>query len=111
MGRWLLKSSHGIYQSAGIIEFDQGAYYGGPDGADLSSAYTYDGAYSFQQGTEPNGGGSFKLLYSCGDGCTGSSTFQLTYQSACAVAIFHEQISECTGNRIIFAGDVVLTRP
>jgi hypothetical protein len=108
LGRWSLNSSHGIVQSMGVIEFgSDGAYYGGPLGIDLSQTYAYDGAYLVDMSS---GGATFHLLYSCGDGCNGSGEFKLEFQSGCAVAILQETITECTGNRKVMAGKVVLTR-
>ena len=88
----------------GTIEFDDdGSYYGGAAGTDLSKTYVYDGAYSVS-------GSTFNLLFSCGDGCNGSGTFDLQFQSCCAVAILNERTTQCTGSRLVVAGTVVLTR-
>jgi hypothetical protein len=104
VGRWSLSSSHGIDQSTGVIEFDnEGRYYGGPTGTDLSQTYAYDGAYQA-------GPTSFTLVFSCGDGCAGGGAFSLQFQNGCAIALLNEMITDCTGNRIVVAGDVVLTR-
>jgi hypothetical protein len=88
-----------------VIEFGaDGAYYGGPTGTDLTQTYVYDGAYSVS-------GSKFNLIFSCGDGsCTGGGTFDLQFQSDCAVAILNEEGTQCTGNRTAVAGNVVLIR-
>jgi hypothetical protein len=106
VGTWSLSSSHGSVSSSGVIEFKgDGSYYGGPVGTDLSQTYAYDGAYSVS-------GQEFKLIYSCGDGsCFGAGWFSMEFRNGCSVAILHESATECTGNRTVVAGDVVLTRP
>jgi hypothetical protein len=104
VGTWSLASSHGAISSTGTIEIDaDGSYYGAPAGTDLAQTYTYDGAYTVQ-------GSYFKLSSSCGDGCTGSGTFAMTFQNDCTGATLQELGTECTGNRITVAGTVVLTR-
>jgi len=104
LGRWNVNGSHGSVQSMGIIEFDaDGTYYGGPLAIDLSQTYAYDGAYTVS-------GSTFNLLFSCGDGCNGSGTFGVEFQSNCSLAVLNESITECTGNRKVVAGKVVLTR-
>jgi hypothetical protein len=104
VGSWVLNSSHGDVRSLGVIQFDaDGAYYGGPPGTDLSQTYAYDGSYSVA-------GSTFTLAFSCGDGCNGSGTFDMQFQNDCAVAILNERLTQCTGNRIAVAGNVVLTR-
>jgi hypothetical protein len=108
VGRWRLDSNHGIVTSNGVIEFtDVGSYYGGPSGTDLSKTYAYDGAYEFA-GTGSKG--TFKLVFSCGDGCNGGGTFDVEFKAGCAFAILTENLTTCTGNRIAVAGNVVLTR-
>jgi hypothetical protein len=100
-----LNSGHGSVSSTGIIELDaDGAYYGGPMGIDLNTTFAYDGSYTLPNDT------TLELSYSCGDGCNGSGTFALQFQSNCAVAMLDERQTQCTGNRIAFAGKVVLTR-
>jgi hypothetical protein len=109
VGRWFLNSSHGIVHIVGVIEFDaDGSYYGGPIGTDLSQTYSYNGAYSYNA----SGPAStvFHLLGSCGDGCSGEGYFSLTFQNGCASANLHESETRCTGDRIVVAGDVMLTR-
>jgi hypothetical protein len=104
VGRWYLNGSHGSVQNMGLIEFEpDGAYYGGPPGIDLSEAYVYDGAYRVS-------GATFELLFSCGDGCNGSGTFNVEFQSGCSLAVLTESVTMCTGNRNVLAGKVVLTR-
>jgi hypothetical protein len=104
VGVWTLVSSHGIISSTGTIEFDaNGAYYGGPLGADITQSYTYDGAYSVS-------GSTFNLLYSCGDGCFGSGVFSMQFNAACTLLILTESLTQCTGSRTAVAGTVILTR-
>ena len=110
VGRWSLNSSHGSVQSIGVIEFDAaGGYYGGPQRTNLDKTYVYDGYYTVSAGS--SGQAFFDLSYSCGDGCNGSSHFSLQFMNGCAVARIQEISTEsCTGNRIVVAGTIILTR-
>jgi hypothetical protein len=96
-------------QSIGVIDFDAaGGYYGGPQGTNLDKTYVYDGYYTVSAG--PSAGTAFfDLSYSCGDGCNGSGHFSLQFMS-CAVARLQEITTQCTGNRIVVAGTIILTR-
>jgi hypothetical protein len=110
VGRWLLNSSHGSVQSIGVIDFDAaGGYYGGPQGTNLDKTYVYDGYYTVSAG--PSAGTAFfDLNYSCGDGCNGSSHFSLQFMSCTVARIQEISTQSCTGNRIVVAGTIILTR-
>jgi hypothetical protein len=103
VGSWYLTSSHGSVYSHDVIAFEaDGSYYGGANGGDLLNNHAFDGQYAVN-------GSTFSLISSSGDGtCTGPGTFDMQFQSNCAIAILRERTTACTGNRTAVAGEVIL---
>jgi hypothetical protein len=103
VGSWYLTSSHGSVYSHDVIAFEaDGSYYGGANGADLVDDHDFAGQYAVN-------GSTFSLLSSSGDGtCTGPGTFDVQFQSNCAIAILRERTTACTGTRTAVAGEVIL---
>jgi hypothetical protein len=103
VGSWYLTSSHGSVYSHDVIAFEaDGSYYGGASGDDSAQNHDFVGQYAVN-------GSTFSLISSSGDGtCTGPGTFDMQFQSNCAIAILTEGLTGCTGNRTAVAGEVIL---
>jgi hypothetical protein len=103
VGTWVI--TDGLTSAKALIEFDtEGAFYGGPQGTDLSQTYTFDGPYRIENAT------TVHVLTSCGLDCGFDAAFKMQFSNSCSSLKLIETFDNCTGARKLLRETPVMTR-